>query len=384
MSLVVLKNYIMNLSNEDNLRMNVLLHQDLHAIRIDESKMIVYGLSDKGEARVPLNANCKDEVYIKQIKELISTHVLGSPGGYPIFLRRWTRMGQSRTNESLERLLLLGESEAIVAVVNADDVTNEIARRAWWAMPTAANARCLLRHDDVVYGYMGKELAEFLVEFLPFEEEPRAMIESSRLVLQNNLITDDVRDNLWKKGQRKNALLVGFLKTLPDNLPVESSEHKNLKALTQILSSLNNNVYSNIILRLLSKEGQAYLNTVVAVLKKPSNQDVVILLFKTIKDYFKPVCPNQAEYKNIDDLLSDANKYVGVMATQFEDLKLFLDTFPELSVMVKSIITLSLIDESLTSPIFSRTDAIGSLMRKKIDHITDPILKEISVLRNEA
>ena len=47
----------MNLSNEDNLRMNVLLHQDLQAIRIDESKMIVYGLSDKGEAKVDLKPN---------------------------------------------------------------------------------------------------------------------------------------------------------------------------------------------------------------------------------------------------------------------------------------------------------------------------------------
>ena len=155
----------MNLSNEDNLRLNILLHQELQAVRIDESKMIVYGLTEKGEAKVPLNANCKDEAYIKQVKELISTHVLGSPGGYPIFLRRWTRMGQSRTHESLERLLLLGESEAIVAVVNADEVTNEIARRSWWAMPTAANARCLLRHIDVVEGDMGKELAGFLVEF---------------------------------------------------------------------------------------------------------------------------------------------------------------------------------------------------------------------------
>ncbi len=375
----------MNLSNEDNLRLNVLLHQELHAIRIDESKMIVYGLSEKGEATVPLNANCKDEVYIKQVKELISTHVLGSPGGYPIFLRRWTRMGQSRTHESLERLLLLGESEAIVAVVNADEVTNEISRRAWWAMPTAANARCLLRHNDVVEGDMGKTLAEFLVEFLPFEEEPRAMIESARLVLQKNLITEDVQGSLWKKGQRKNALLVGFLNTLPDCLPVESSEHKSLSELKEKLSSLKgngDNVFANIIMRILSKEGQAYLNTVEAVMKKPSNQDVVISLFKTIKDYFKSICPNQVEYQDIDVLLLDANKYIDVKAMQFEDLKVILETFPELSNMIKSIITLSLIDESLTSPVFSRTDAIGSLMRKKIDHITSPILKEISLLRN--
>ncbi len=371
---------IMNLSNEDNLRLNVLLHQNLQAIRIDESKMMVYGLSDKGEATVALKPNCKDEVYIKQVKELISTKILGSPGGYPIFLRRWTRMGQSRTHESLERLLLLGESEAIVAVVNADEVSNEVARRAWWAMPTSGNARCLLRHKDVVEGSMGKELADFLVEFLPFEEEPMAMIESARLVLQGNLIAEDVRISLWKKGQRKNALLVGFLKSLPDNLPVDSLEHNKRKELESQLLALGDNVYSIMVLRLLSKEGQAYLKTVESVMKKPSNQDVVISLFNTIKYYFKEVRPNNVEYQDIDVLLLDVNKYLEITATQVEDLKDILDLAPELNEIIKSTLVLSLLGESLLSPIFSRTDAIGSLMRKKIAHITTPLLKEILLL----
>ena len=373
---------MINLSNEDNLRMNVLLHQELQAIRIDESKMIVYGLTDKGEAKVPLKANCKDEAYIKQIKELISSHILGSPGGYPIFLRRWTRMGQSRTNESLERLLLLGESEAIVAVVNADEVTNEIAKRAWWAMPTAGNARCLLRHNDVINGDMGKILADFLVEFLPFEEEPSEMIESARLVLQKELITPEVRESLWKKGQRKNALLVGFLKTLPDMLPIESKEHNTFKESQEKLESLEGNAFAELFLRLLSKEGQGYLSTVEAVMKKPSNQDVVISLFNTVRKYFEAVRPNDVAYQDIEDLFSDTNKYVEVTAIQLDDIKAILNTLPEFSAKIKAVITLSLIDESLLSPIFSRTDAIGSLMRKKINHITAPLLQEISVVKN--
>lgn len=374
---------MINLSNEDNLRMNVLLHQELQAIRIDESKMVVYGLSEKGEATVPLQPNCKDEVYIKQVKELISTHVLGSPGGYPIFLRRWTRMGQSRTNESLERLLLLGESEAIVAVANADELTNEIARRAWWAMPTAENARCLLRHQDVIEGSMGKELAEFLVEFLPFEEEPGAMIESARLVLQKNLVSEKIRHDLWKKGQRKNALLVGFLKTLPDELPVESKQHSAFDELKEKLVSLESNAYSEILLRVLSKEGQAYLTTIESVMKKPSNQDVVISLFNTMREYFESIRPNDIAYQDIGMLLDDTTHYIDISATQTDFLKTVLHELPELSEKIKSITILSLVGESLTNPVFSRTDAIGSLMRKKISHLTSPLLKEISTLKGE-
>ena len=372
----------MNLSNEDNLRMNVLLHQELQAIRIDESKMIVYGLSDKGEATVPLKANCKDEVYIKQIKELISSHVLGSPGGYPIFLRRWTRMGQSRTNESLERLLLLGESEAIVAVVNADEVTDEIARRAWWAMPTAENARCLLRHKDVVNGEMGKELADFLVEFLPFEEAPRAMIESTRLVLQKDLISKEVSESLWKKGQRKNALHVGFLKAIPDKLPVAVKAHAQCDNICSKLSAIPENPLSIILSGLLNDRGQAFIATVESVLKKPSNQDVVILLFDTIKDYFEAVRPNDADYENIENLEADVDKYLNVSAVQYAQLKEIVGIFPELKPLIKSMLTLSLIGETLLTPVFSRTDAIGSLMRRKIEHITSPLLSQIAILKN--
>ena len=374
----------MELSNEDNLRLNVLLHQNLHAIRIDESKMIVYGLSDKGEAKVPLKANCKDEVYIKRIKELISTHVLGSPGGYPIFLRRWTRMGQSRTHESLERLLQLGESEAVVAVVNADEVSDEIARRAWWAMPSSDNARCLLRHRNVVNGEMGKVLAEFLVEFLPFEEEPRAMIESARLVLQQDLVSEEVRESLWKKGQRKNALLIGFLKTLPDAIPLNSKEHRSLSEIKAQLDVLDNNVYAQVISRVFSRAGQAYLDTLDIVLKKPSNQDVVVYLFETIKDYFADVRPNQAEYQDIEALIDDADKYINVMATQSDDLKIILDSLPELGPVVRAILILSLVGEPLLRPVFSRSDAIGTVMRRKLEHIFTPVVSEISLLRGKS
>ena len=104
----------MELSAEDALRLNVLLANPLEAVRIDESSMTVYALSEQGEASVSLNPRGRDDQYLKKVRELLSSQVLGSPGGYPVFLRRWTRMGQAR-DHSLEQLLLLGEPEAVVA-----------------------------------------------------------------------------------------------------------------------------------------------------------------------------------------------------------------------------------------------------------------------------
>ena len=118
----------MELSSQDSLRLNVLLANQPQAIRINESTMTVHGLSVDGEARIQLNPTGRAEQYLKRVKELLSGHVLGSPGGYPVYLQRWTRMGQMR-DDSLEQLLLLGEPEAVVATVCAQGLTDELARR---------------------------------------------------------------------------------------------------------------------------------------------------------------------------------------------------------------------------------------------------------------
>ena len=250
----------MELSPEDALRINVLLASSLQAVRIDESTMTLHALSGKGEARVRLNPNCRDEAYLRGVRETLSSHVLGSPGGYPIYLKRWTRMGQAR-DEILESLLLLGEPEAVVAVVNATGITDEIARRAWWALQTAENARCMLEQAQVIEGEMGAVLADFLVEFLPFEEEARNQIASVRLVLQGELIDSAVKLKLWERGKSKNAYYVGFLQAVPDDLPGEHAPHPQWEALQGRLEKLvaAGNPFAVQLCRLLSSAGQAWL-----------------------------------------------------------------------------------------------------------------------------
>ena len=104
-----------DLSSEDALRLNVLLANKPQAIRLDESSITLHALTDKGEAKISLKPNCRDDLYLRKVREVLSGHVLGSPGGYPVYLKRWSRMGQAR-NEILEKLLLLGEPEAVAAM----------------------------------------------------------------------------------------------------------------------------------------------------------------------------------------------------------------------------------------------------------------------------
>ena len=214
------------LSNEDSLRLNVLFSQKLRAVRIDESKMILVALTDKGEASVMLNPNCRDDRYLRHVRELLSTHVLGSPGGYPVYITRWTRMGQKRDNTTLHNLLLLGEPEAVAAVVHAPGLTPSLAKLAWWVLPEAEHARRMLVQPQVADSEMAHELAQFLIEYLPFETEPKAIMDSVRLVLQPGLVSEDERNNLWKRASRKGIYYVSFLQAMPDDLPELCSAHQ--------------------------------------------------------------------------------------------------------------------------------------------------------------
>jgi hypothetical protein len=374
----------MALSSEDNLRLNVLLAQELHAVRIDESKMIVFALTTKGEARVPLNAIGKDEAYIKEIKSLFSTHVMGSPGGYPVYLKRWTRMGQAR-DESLAQLLLLGEPEAVVAAVHAPGLTDELAARAWWAMPTAENARRMLEKQAVVDGETGKVLAEFLMEFLPFEEEQSDMIESVRLVLQPGLISQQEKEKLWSKTKSKRSFYVGFLHAAADDLPVEVEAHPDHEQIKVLLAPLleQGNPYALILENVLSAKGQAYVQTVQDALTKPGNQDVVVSLLAAVANYFEMVLPDKY---TADDIVAICAESESLCCSDNPDINQVLEVLGDLADKAKrylcAITVLSCLSVKLVNPVFSRSDAIGTVMRKKIKHISDPVLEKLQALRS--
>ena len=373
----------MQLSQQDSLRLNVLLNQAVEAIRIDDGKMIVYGLTKKGEAKIQLSPNCKDEKYVKQVKEMISSHVLGSPGGYPVFLKRWTRMGQARS-ESLENLLKLGEPEAVVAVVGAEGITDEIARRAWWVMPNAENARRMLARNEVAQGEMGKVLAEFLLEFLPFEEEPRNVIESVRLVLQPGLTETPAQEKLWKIGQRKNAFLVGFLKSDLEIVPQAVSEHPGLANWGTQLTVLaeNDNRLAQFLLLILSQSGQAWLKTAEQVLKKPVNQDVVVALFEAIESYFLNIRPHTEKRRDIQHILSEAETSCATPESSIfcDEITALKAEIPDIVSLVPSLLVLSCVGEQLAAPIFATTDAVGTVMRRKLEPISKPLTEHLNIL----
>ncbi len=370
----------MELSSEDSFRLNVLLANKPLAIRIDESRLIVYGLSGRGEAKIQLNPSGRPEAYLRLVRELLSGHVLGSPGGYPTYLRRWTRMGQMR-DESLEQLLMLGEPEAVVAAVHAPGLTDELARRAWWAMEDAENARRMLANPVVRDGAMGRVLADYLVEYLPFETEPDKAMASVRLVLQPGLMDAERQADLWKRSARKPAYLLGFLQALPDDLPdVEPERRDAVEVRSRLVDLLAaGDSCAALCDRVLSGAGQSFLKTLGLVLTKPPNQDMVTHAFDLIRDYFRALRPEGDPDLALDALMTEAQDFVSAPGPA-SPVAPCLAVVPEFAEDIAAMRVLSGVGFAAIRAYLVDSTASGSLMRRKLAPVLDAMLGQIDLL----
>ena len=371
---------MLELSSEDTLRLNVLIN-NVEAIRIEERSLTVFGLSARGEARVRLNPTGRADQYLKAVREFLSSCALGSPSGYPVHLNRWTRMGQAR-DANLAKLLMLGEPEAIAAVVCAPGLTDELARRAWWADPSSENARRMLARECVVQSGMGKILADHLIEHLPFENEPRVIIDTVRLVLQPGLIDPPVRQRLWEKGAAHNVYRIGFLEAEPDSLPQPIAARADLGPLRVALSGFvaRDNPLAVLFLRALDSPGQNFFVTCEQALHKLTSQDAVVALLNVLSRYFVVLRTADAPVTDVAAIMEAAARTLEEAHAARE----ILAAMPELRPQLLAMHVLARMDEAVVTPVFARSSAAGSLMRRKIEPVLHAVLAQIAVLRRSA
>ena len=348
------------LSPEDELRLNVLFTTELKAVRIDESHMTLWALTPQGEASVPLKPNERSDRYLKRVRELLSGHALGSPGGYPVHLTRWTRQSQSGLSpRHLAQLLLIAEEEAVVAVVHSSALTDEMARHAWWCMPTIENARLMLMRDAVCRGSMGRTLAEFLVEHLAFlHEDDVGILDTVAVMLVSGVLTDAERLSIWKRGNSRNSYYVAFLELHPDKLPNPRDAGPDHASVPQ----LPDNPYSAMLEKALSAQGQTFLATTAQILDRPEIQEVVNHTLNALAQWCAPL-------RQADEATRSAARAAVLAAA------------PQLAPDCVALDALAAVDADSVRPIFLKTTAIGSLMRSKIQPIVTPLLDSITTLR---
>lgn len=359
----------MTLSNEDHLRLQVLAAQNVLAIRINESKLLLYALTERGEASIQLNPTGHTDTYLRHVRHFLSDKFLDLPNGYPLHIKRWTRMGDIRNR--LDKMLLLGEPEAVLAVAYAPRITLELATHAWWAYQSPEVARQLLRHECVIDSELGKELAQFILEFVPFEESALNVVESVRLCLQGELISSEARHSLWQRAKRKQPFYVGFLFVQDGKIPLTEQDHPALQTLNLDL----HNLYAKQLHYFLSEAGRQWLHTLNLALKKPSDQDVVIRLFQAIDQ--------QVQLPLTQCHIQDALAYIPhlMQSTENTTLQNLLRQLPEaLHGKVEAMLLLGHIGEYTLNPIFAGRDCSGSVMRKHLKPITQELEQAIKTL----
>jgi hypothetical protein len=364
------------LSSEDALRLNVLI-ANAEAVRIDENSMTVYGLNGEQEMKFPLNPTGRREQYLQAVRAMLSGAVLDSPGGYPVFLRRWTRMGQI-DNDQLDRLLKLGEPEAVMAVVCARHLSDELARRAWWCAPYSEHARRMLESKNVVEGEMGRRLAEHLIEHLPFETEPRDMLNTVRLVLQPGLIDEEQKHKLWESGERNKSYRIGFLETLPHDLPQKQPPRADLERFRSRLETLEKNLFARRLLQMLDEAGQSFLAIAEEVMLNPADQDVASALFNALGRHLRELRAAEALRE-----LAEVEALIEQRMREEQALQELQGVAPELGGELRAMLTLAHVSEYLLNPIFGQTDAVGTVMNEKIEPVTLPLRRAIARLRGQ-
>jgi hypothetical protein len=371
-----------DLSSEDSLRLNVLMMANpVQAVRIDEGAMTLYALTENGEARIQLHPNCRADQYIGRVKEFLGGHALGSPGGYPVYLQRWTRMGQT-SDKNLEALLLLGEPEAVVAVAHAPSLTDELARRAWWCQPSMEIARWMLEKDTVVHGKMGKVLADFLIEHLPFEESPDARMHTIRLVLYGKLADEQTTAKLWRMAKGVPYYFIGFLEFMPENLPEDQPPRPDYVEAAALLNPLidTGNAFAERLLALLSANGQTWLKAISEVLARPSTSLVVYALLDAISRYFHATgYPVKTE--DLDALFAEARAMASGEHAAPQDLMEVLHAAPQYRQNIEAMLALSGLTSKTADPWLLRNTAVGALMRRKIEPLVAPINQAVQILR---
>ncbi len=372
----------MELSSQDSFCLNVMLATGMQAVRIDTSSMTVYGLSEKGEASVKLHPTCRHDQYLKLVRQALAEHALDSPEGYPVYLRRWTRMGQLR-DDNLTRLLLTGEEEAVVAVVHAPGLTDEIARRAWWAMPTLENARRMLEKEQVARGRMGRVLADFLVEHLPFEENPAAIMDTVRWLLYYDLVDAAAQTTLWNRGREHGAYYIGFLEMRPDRVPKQLAARADYTQISARLAPLiaAQNPFAQQLVRALSGPGQSFLAGCEEAMLRPGTHEIVSPLLNTIGHYFSALTEYLVPSDKLDQWLEEGAQLATGKPDTPAPLTELLNAAPELREDIGALLMLARTHADLAFPILRRTTAVNALLRTKLQPVFEPLERQLRVLR---
>jgi hypothetical protein len=215
-------------------------------------------------------------------------------------------------------------------------------------MPVPDNARRMLEREAIVSGSMGRVLAAYLVEHLPFETEPYVILDTIRAVLRHRLVSEALRLRLWQRARHHAIYYVGFMEMTPHDLPETPPP-------LAVPENLADEPAAKFWRQLASGQGQAFLQAAEGALRQAPDQDVAAAALDALGAYFARVGEWERP-RGWEDLPAQAGRWEAMRV-------------------------LAGANRSLVVPVMKGSSAVGALMRRKLAPVTDPLLEAIRLLR---
>jgi hypothetical protein len=209
------------------------------------------------------------------------------------------------------------------------------------------------------------------------------VIATIRLILQPRLIDPEARDRIFRLGTHRNVYHIGFLEALPDELPDRLSaraDHADYRARLAALAA-EGNAPAALLAKLLDSPGQTFLTVSETQLQHPVDKYTVAKLMDIVGNYFRPALGAQKPAREIGAAIAATEKLMN--ATDGEPTAL-LQAVPELREEIAAMLTLAHTGEALVTPIIAASTASGTLLRRKLEPVLEPLLKQYAILRKTA
>jgi hypothetical protein len=194
------------------------------------------------------------------------------------------------------------------------------------------------------------------------------------------LIGEQTLQRLWGRAKGDNTYYAGFLAALPDALPGQSTARADWDRVEPVLAPLlvSGNKYARQLARVLGAPGQTFLAACGDVLSRPADQDVARSVFRTVGAYFGVLRQDAGQEIKPDEALAQADFR---LLNPDAELAALLAAVPALQSETRSLLALAEMGEFSVAPILVRTTAIGSLMRRKLEPVSEPVMEQLAVLR---
>ena len=101
--------------------------------------------------------------------------------------------------------------------------------------------------------------------------------------------------------------------------------------------------------------------------------------FRHKKSFFpEPVCPDAPVSTDMGELVEQATQ--ACMEKSVPAINEVIEVAPESETLLQAMLALSWVGLHLVNPVFARTDAIGTVMRRKLEPVSAPVLDMLSTL----